>query len=80
MATEITYMSDVDVALVDHMGSDLSVVRSARVSTLGDAVEEEVNLEKAEGLIGFLMRERHGSVFEHNSMTFRVRAPIFFLF
>ena len=77
MATEITYMSDVDVALVDHMGSDLSVVRSARVSTLGDAVEEEVNLEKAEGLIGFLMRERHGSVFEHNSMTFRVRAPIF---
>ena len=49
-------MSDVDVALVDHMGSDLSVVRSARVSTLGDAVEEEVHLEKAEGLIGFLLR------------------------
>lgn len=77
MATEITYMSDVDVALVDHMGSDLSVVRSARVSTLGDAAEEEVNIEKAEGLIGFLMRERHGSVFEHNAMTFRVSAPIF---
>lgn len=77
MTTEISFQSFVDVSLVDSMGDDLSVVRSARVSTLGDAAEEEVNIEKATGLINFLMRERHGSVFEHNTMTFRVSAPIF---
>ena len=29
------------------------------------------------GLINYLMRDRHGSPFEHNSMTFYVQAPIF---
>ena len=32
---------------------------------------------KDKGLINFLMRDRHGSPFEHNSMTFYVQAPIF---
>ncbi len=40
---------------------------------------EEINKdpEKSKGLINFLMRDRHGSPFEHNSMTFFISAPIF---
>ena len=33
--------------------------------------------ESDEGLIRFLMRERHGTPFEHNSFRFHVRTPIF---
>jgi thymidylate synthase (FAD) len=39
-----------------------------------DAAEDE---KKSKGLINYLMRDRHGSPFEHNSMTFYVQAPIF---
>lgn len=35
------------------------------------------NLQRDKGLINYLMRDRHGSPFEHNSMTFYVQAPIF---
>jgi thymidylate synthase (FAD) len=33
--------------------------------------------KRDKGLINYLMRDRHGSPFEHNSMTFYVQAPIF---
>jgi len=33
--------------------------------------------QRSAGLVNYLMRERHGSPFEHNSMTFLVSAPIF---
>src|SRR5699024_5671345 len=33
--------------------------------------------DRDKGLIRFLMRDRHGSPFEHNSFTFYVEAPIF---
>jgi thymidylate synthase (FAD) len=39
-----------------------------------DASEDE---KRSKGLINYLMRDRHGSPFEHNSMTFYVQAPIF---
>lgn len=62
------------VLLDGAMADDLSVVNSARVS-FGKKVER---LDaKDEGLIGFLMRERHGTPFEHNSFRFHVKAPIF---
>ncbi|MGW7434688.1 FAD-dependent thymidylate synthase [Streptomyces sp. NPDC054849] len=54
---------------------DYDVVQAARVSTKGaDAIDSE---GATKGLINFLMRDRHGSPFEHNSMTFYVEAPIF---
>ena len=79
MDMDITFRSDMDVELVDSMGSDLSVAQAAWVSTQGAAVEDFAagNTERAEGLIRFLMRGRHGTPFEHNSLTFLVRAPIF---
>src|ERR1041385_8786729 len=62
------------VRLDDCMASDLSVVNAARVSF---ARRKEVMDESDEGLIGFLMRDRHGTPFEHNAFRFHVRAPIF---
>ncbi len=56
------------------MASDLSVVNAARVSFARR--KEEIEPED-EGLIGFLLRNRHGTPFEHNSFRFHVRCPIF---
>ena len=62
------------VRLDDAMADDLSVVNGARVSF---ARRREEMDESDEGLIRFLMRDRHGTPFEHNSFRFHVRAPIF---
>ncbi len=62
------------VRLDDAMASDLSVVNSARVSF---AKRKEAMEESDRGLIGFLMRDRHGTPFEHNAFRFHVRCPLF---
>src|ERR671914_968109 len=62
------------VRLDDAMADDLSVVNSARVS-FGRRVAEMTDADA--GLIRFLMRERHGTPFEHNAFRFHVRCPIF---
>ena len=62
------------VRLDDAMASDLSVVNSARVSFGRRKTEMD---ESDEGLIHFLMRDKHGTPFEHNSFRFHIRAPIF---
>ena len=56
------------------MADDLSVVNAARVSFARR--REEVDDADA-GLIRFLMRDRHGTPFEHNSFRFHIRCPIF---
>jgi thymidylate synthase (FAD) len=62
------------VRLDDAMADDLSVVNGARVSF---ARRKEELDESDEGLIRFLMRDRHGTPFEHNSFRFHIRTPIF---
>jgi thymidylate synthase (FAD) len=62
------------VRLDDAMASDLSVVNSARVSF--GRRKEELD-ESDEGLVRFLMRDHHGTPFEHNAFRFHIRAPIF---
>ena len=62
------------VRLDDAMASDLSVVNAARVSFARGKQELEA---EDEGLIGCLLRNRHGSPFEHNAFRFHVRCPIF---
>jgi thymidylate synthase (FAD) len=62
------------VALDGSLASDLAVVNGARVS-FNQASEEMT--ERDAGLIRFLMRERHGTPFEHNAFRFHVRCPIF---
>lgn len=72
--TEITFRSDMTAELIESMASDKSVVRAAKVSTKGaDAPDAEVT----PGFIDFLMKNRHGSPFEHAVITFFVQAPIF---
>lgn len=62
------------IELEAHAGTDLDIVNAAKVSfakqsdSLGDS---EI------AVLNFLMRERHGSPFEHNFFKFHVRAPIF---
>jgi thymidylate synthase (FAD) len=58
------------------MGGDESVVFSARVSTGGNMAVDNIG-DKEKGLINFLMRDRHGTPFEHNAFTFYIEAPIF---
>jgi thymidylate synthase (FAD) len=62
------------VRLDDAMADDLSVVNGARVSF---ARRKEEMDDSDEGLIRFLMRDRHGTPFEHNSFRFHIRAPLF---
>jgi thymidylate synthase (FAD) len=62
------------VRLDGALADDLSVVNGARVSF---ARRKDVMDESDEGLIRFLMRDRHGSPFEHNAFRFHIRCPIF---
>jgi thymidylate synthase (FAD) len=82
----VTVTSDVipenTIRVLDHgfvrldgaMADDLSVVNGARVSF---ARRRDEMTEAEEGLIRFLMRERHGTPFEHNAFRFHVRCPLF---
>jgi thymidylate synthase (FAD) len=73
---------DSTTRLLDHgfvrldgaLADDLSVVNGARVSFARRKEEMDAS---DEGLIRFLMRDRHGSPFEHNAFRFHVRCPIF---
>ena len=79
MSDEIQFRVDMSVELVKSSASDADVIWAARVSTAGDKSLDDVGVDasKSEGLINYLARERHGSPFEHTSMTFFVSAPIF---
>lgn len=64
------------VRLIDSMGSDLSVVRAARVSY--DAAWRAGENEGSDArLINYLWRNKHASPFEAVTFTFEVKAPIF---
>lgn len=62
------------VTLEAHLADDLSVVNAARVSF---GKRSTGMTEADEKLVGYLMRERHGSPFEHNLLRFHVCCPIF---
>ena len=82
--SDVIFRSDVTVELVRSNATDQDVLFAARVSTQGEQTleaalhEQDAEADKrSRGLINYLMRDRHGSPFEHNSMTFYVQAPIF---
>jgi len=62
------------VDLVEWMGSDLTIVNSARVSF---GKHKEALDEKDERLVNYLVKHRHTSTFEHNVATFRFVVPCF---
>lgn len=62
------------IEFVDHLGSDLSVVNSARVS-FGSSKRDLEDNDKT--LINFLAKHNHTSPFRHNFITLRIVAPEF---
>jgi len=64
----------IQVALIDRMGDDLSVVNAARVSFSKVHLKMETGDEK---LIKYLADHNHWSPFAHTSLQFHIRAPIF---
>ena len=62
------------VSYVQHMGTDLTVVNSARVSF---GVEKDELDDRDKKLINYLIRHRHTSTLEHNLITFRFTVPLF---
>lgn len=79
----IEFRSHMTVELVQHVGTDLDIAKAAWVSSqaakvwnLPESVAERTP-EKVAGLIRALLRGKHGTPFEHASMTFFVEAPLF---
>ena len=85
-------MAQIEVKLIDHMGSDLSVVNAARVSfgkeseweyfyeidaETGDEWEHPFLSERDTKLIKYLAEHKHLSPFGHAFASFHVKAPIF---
>ena len=62
------------VDYVDHMGTDLTIVNSARVSF---GKQKDSLDQKDEKLISYLVEHKHTSTFEHNVVTFRCKVPLF---
>ena len=62
------------VDVVEHMGTDLTIVNSARVSY---GKHKETLNEKDRKLVNYLVKHRHTSTFEHNVVTFRFLVPLF---
>lgn len=86
----ISVLDKGSVTLVDHMGSDLTVVNAARVSNekrVDEFVDEahprfrELRLDKGmrcdRKLISFLARNEHWTPFGHPQLQFHMKMPIF---
>lgn len=76
MTTKVEFSDAITVKLIGSMGSDETIARAAWVSTMGERAEEN-DTARVAGLINYLMKNRHGTPFEHNAMTMIVKAPIF---
>lgn len=78
MSTAINVLDHGLVRLIEHMGSDLSIVRNARVSYNSEwrSGEDEGKDVK---LLNYLIKNGHTSPFESCVFTFEVKAPIFVL-
>ncbi len=71
---EIKVLDKGFVKLIDHLGSDLSVVNAARVSY---GKRKDTFEEGDAKLINYLAKHEHTSPFRHTAMTLHVKAPIF---
>ncbi|QAY14027.1 ThyX-like thymidylate synthase [Mycobacterium phage Colt] len=70
---DIQFTDEIVVEVLDSNFSDSRVCVAARTSTAGAGADDSERY----GLINALMRDRHGTPFEHMNATFRVTAPIF---
>jgi len=75
--TELTFRSDTTLELEGVFGSDEQILRAMMVSTRKDKSVEDMSEDEKEGKINFLMKNRHGTPFEHATITFYAEVPIF---
>ncbi len=76
--TEMNFTSDLIALPLKTCAEDLDVVAAAQISTKGDAVLEDyldtdgapMTADRFTGLVNFLMKNRHGTPFEHNYFRF----------
>lgn len=71
----VLFTNTSEVELVDLMGDDRRLVETATVSTGADSATWSD--ERVVGLINRLMKDRHGSAFEHVYFTFKIKTPLF---
>lgn len=76
---QIELKSDVDVRLIDKMGGDARIASAAWVATSAEDGLRRVEESPGDvpGVINYLIKHRHGTPFEHSTLQFFVRAPIF---
>ena len=75
--TTIEFRSDFTTDVIEVAGSDDAVLQAMMISTLKDADVAGMDDAAKRGRINFLMKNRHGTPFEHNMIKFRSEAPIF---
>lgn len=87
----IRFISDISVEVIAQCGSDELIAHAAWVSTGNGPPMPRPSLplstipsppthspeDKVHGLLGYLLKQRHGSPFEHGFLCIRVHAPIF---
>ena len=66
----------IKATLIDHMGSDVTVVNAARVS-FGKKIDRMYTKPEDDKLIRYLAEHKHMSPFGHCFASFHVKAPIF---
>jgi thymidylate synthase (FAD) len=84
--SKVTVLGNGHVEYVDHMGNDLTVVNSARVSFNKESdwdsephwsgAREHKLGEKDQKLVGYLAKHGHWTPFAHPQITLRIKAPI----
>lgn len=73
---DFRWFTEPNVELVKTNATDEDVARAAWVSTVGEESRFK-DPGRMNGLINYLMRDRHGSPFEHGSFTFFIKTPLF---
>lgn len=72
------FRSNMTVTLVEHMGDEKRIMDAAKISTLaGASFDEEAEKKDPARFVCWLIREGHGSPFEHPVLTFYLEVPIF---
>ena len=65
------------VSLLQHMGVDKVVADAARVSFMSDTPELQELSARDKRLIGYLAEHKHTSPFEHCTMSFKIKVPMY---
>ncbi|QDK02017.1 ThyX-like thymidylate synthase [Gordonia phage Gibbles] len=74
---DIVFRNDMTVKLEDSVAYDGAVIQAAKVSTVGENTPELATSTETKRFINFLMKNRHGSPFEHGMFQFYIECPIF---